>query len=62
MNDLKQSEKSKRTRNPLVLPTAEAVNNTRDEAEATEVKSTSGSPQRQRRLPEKLNSFDVELI
>jgi hypothetical protein len=54
LNDLKRSEKSKRTRNPLILPTAEAVNSTRDEAEAIEVKSSSGRPQRQRRLPEKL--------
>ena len=46
MNDLKQSEKSKRTRDPLVLPTAEAVNDTREESEAIEVKSTSGRPQR----------------
>jgi hypothetical protein len=54
LNDLKRSEKSKRTRNPLILPTAEAVNSTRDEAEAIEVKSSSGRPQRQRRVPEKL--------
>ena len=46
LNDLKRSEKSKRTRNPLILPTAEAVNSIRDEGEAIEVKSSTGRPQR----------------
>jgi hypothetical protein len=61
LNDLKKSEKPKRTWNTSVLASTEVVHDLIDGVGEEGVISSGGRPQRRRRLPAKLNSNEVEL-